>query len=501
MVKCLLVSLTTKTILGFLWILILSSVSLGWSLEDTTAGLFLNDNMSLIQLMQHGYKADHHTTQQLTSLMHTTQKVLSGHKADASPALRSSILTPATTDQRPGGSGKFWQTMAKEIRSHESFTSDTLSANLLFVDYDTIRQCKWPNYNLDNASVNCPNGEPLWWSPNDGIPAFVATASKHCAETRDTEKPAYVFLANVHQWANDLRDFQNLQQVWKSKDLDHRCGKLFIAGLDLVRSNINLERVVNLLQPLTIRMQKELGEVTPICQARRKYLASFKGKSWVRSVPGHPVPTARDQMFKTIHNAEDVILIDSEHPFISIDYVDLLKNSTFGFVVPGDAHYSFRLTEVLKAGSIPVIIDDELTPPYGLPDFAGWAVQIPEASMIGAADVLRKFSDEEICAMQRSGQELVKDGDMRSVVGKMLHAFKPKLINTYLSSNSNSSGNINSSSIFKRSLDTSNTHSSSNSSTSNSGNTNSSTTSNNNQNATALAKGSSLAAPVGDRVT
>merc|ERR1740121_1430827 len=127
-------------------------------------------------------------------------------------------------------------------------------------------------------------------------------------------------------------------------------------------------------------------------------------------------------MFEQIHNSQDVLVIDSQHPHVAKDYVDLLLDSRFGFVPAGDAHYTFRLTEVLCAGSVPVIFDDDLTPPYGRPDFEGRAVQVPEASIAGTLLTLRNFSDADISSMQQHGQRLVGGCDMRSTVDAMLQA-------------------------------------------------------------------------------
>ena len=80
----------------------------------------------------------------------------------------------------------------------------------------------------------------------------------------------------------------------------------------------------------------------------RKYLMSFKG-----NIKGS---INRYNIFKKLqnHSSERVVLIDrTDHRY---DYDDLMKNSLFSVIIEGDLPWSYRLTEAINAGCIPIII-------------------------------------------------------------------------------------------------------------------------------------------------
>ncbi|KAJ1626083.1 hypothetical protein T492DRAFT_219106 [Pavlovales sp. CCMP2436] len=67
------------------------------------------------------------------------------------------------------------------------------------------------------------------------------------------------------------------------------------------------------------------------------------------------------------------------------DYVSVLLNSSFGFAPGGAGPYSYRLMEVLSAGSIPVVPDDLLLPAEGArhnpPPWDACAVRVSRAEL------------------------------------------------------------------------------------------------------------------------
>lgn len=102
------------------------------------------------------------------------------------------------------------------------------------------------------------------------------------------------------------------------------------------------------------------------------YFATFKGNKNRSDV--------RRQSFDALtrfHNGTTVVICESNNTMY--DYDDLLQNTTFSFVLEGDLQWSYRMTEVLTAGSIPVFITSDYTAfPY--PDIVDWesiSVSIP----------------------------------------------------------------------------------------------------------------------------
>ncbi|CAK0848300.1 unnamed protein product [Prorocentrum cordatum] len=69
----------------------------------------------------------------------------------------------------------------------------------------------------------------------------------------------------------------------------------------------------------------------------------------------------------------------------------------------GDEHYTFRLTEVVAAGAVPVMIDDDFVPPFGWEDVNDWAVVLGEDDVASAPWLLNATIHEDICRLRRLG--------------------------------------------------------------------------------------------------
>ena len=82
---------------------------------------------------------------------------------------------------------------------------------------------------------------------------------------------------------------------------------------------------------------------------QKKYLVSFKGNV--------NASIQRLRIFQKIskyNNYKDIIIIDRNTT--DYDYDDLMINSVFGIIIEGDLPWSYRLTECINAGTIPIII-------------------------------------------------------------------------------------------------------------------------------------------------
>jgi hypothetical protein len=125
----------------------------------------------------------------------------------------------------------------------------------------------------------------------------------------------------------------------------------------------------------------------------RKYLVSFKGDLGRESDR-----FLRLQMLKNIRDQDisNSLIIDRSDP---CDYQFLIKNSTFSIVVDGDCHWSYRLTEVINMGSIPVIIvDDEWTniPFSNMLDYSSFSIIIHKNDIASLKDILENMPKDGI---------------------------------------------------------------------------------------------------------
>jgi hypothetical protein len=85
---------------------------------------------------------------------------------------------------------------------------------------------------------------------------------------------------------------------------------------------------------------------------------------------------------------------------------DLMVNATFGFC-PGGSHVtSFRFTEVLSAGGIPVILPEVVTPFAPEMSWSGCVVRTSQARIVDLPRILRAMPAEEIRKRQNECQRL-----------------------------------------------------------------------------------------------
>lgn len=87
------------------------------------------------------------------------------------------------------------------------------------------------------------------------------------------------------------------------------------------------------------------------------------------------------------------------------DYCKLHARSIFSLCPRGYGVNSFRITEALQYGAVPVYISDKFVEPFGI-DFNEYGVKITPDQVNRIDSILRGFSDEEIKAKQRRGREV-----------------------------------------------------------------------------------------------
>jgi len=100
-------------------------------------------------------------------------------------------------------------------------------------------------------------------------------------------------------------------------------------------------------------------------------------------------------------------------------YDTLMKTSIFSAVPRGDDLYSYRFSEVLSSGSIPVVYGDGYVLGY-TNNVINWdeiAVLIPQRLVNETMNILKNISSTKICSMQRKGLEIynkyIKDSNGR----------------------------------------------------------------------------------------
>lgn len=147
----------------------------------------------------------------------------------------------------------------------------------------------------------------------------------------------------------------------------------------------------------------ELEAVNSCNDTDRPFLVTFVGMNR---------PGPRTAMLHNMSNGRDVIFMDKgsyQEKYFFLSFQETLKKSMFGATPKGDNLYSYRFTEVLSAGSIPVIHADGWLMPFhrALIDWNDTcAVVLPESQVYETERILRSMSKEERCRRQRNCIEI-----------------------------------------------------------------------------------------------
>lgn len=147
---------------------------------------------------------------------------------------------------------------------------------------------------------------------------------------------------------------------------------------------------------LRFEMSKNIGVPLPLlCQphpyefkAEKKYFANFIGSMT------HPV---REKM-NDLKQYPDCYISFENH---SIEkYCEILSQSIFTLCPRGHGANSFRISEALQYGSVPVYISDDFIIPYNLKDFEDYCVLINDKDAWDIRGVLDSIPDEEVIIKQ-----------------------------------------------------------------------------------------------------
>jgi len=330
-----------------------------------------------------------------------TQLPTAGH-----PATSFSIIQTSAWWHCQQCVSAYWKAMIEALQQHPNYVSDPARAQLLFIDHDTLRHCSWPDQvklcrdaGVREAPaytallcrvfdvVTWRKERPCHWPSFRGEDIFMDTVGSLAVQYPQS---TFVYFSNVNSWSAAVRDTDRLKVRIKDLGISLR-----YVGFDLHFSHIDWGTDVNLLPvlfPGRASMVEALADRVQ-CQ-KRPYLACFSGRRTTEM---------RSRVYN-LHNPLAGIFVQETSDNVTDGmFSTRLRKSTFAFSPRGDSHYSFRLTEILAAGAIPVVIDDDFTPPFGERNISSWAVWLPEADIERSEERLRSLSAEDVCNMRRGG--------------------------------------------------------------------------------------------------
>lgn len=271
----------------------------------------------------------------------------------------------------------WYKQLLAEFSNRKGFVARIDQASLVLPTFDLAMETNWPFY-----------GIPGFLKGNSTI--YRENAVELIQKLLDRVGDRKVLIFDMYQWSTIRQTFR------EERRLIFACGTATQASL---RSGWDFSFPA--LPIIQGKIQKPIGE--------RKIFASFRGR------PTHPVR----KTLATLHNGSDVIvqvisLAQADATYIRKvspstkthaaevkEFVDLAENSLFSFTPRGDCLFSYRLLEVMRAGSVPVILSDGWALPFEeLIDWKRCSVVWPEKDAGRIIEYLKALSSSEIQEMR-----------------------------------------------------------------------------------------------------
>ena len=269
-----------------------------------------------------------------------------------------------------------------------------------FMDIDTCLELNYPNYGVN------------WWSNvekeylvhekfKDVVvkscdylkkaatsPALLANPDSRLV-VLDCSGARRLYLMNV--CGQDKSIFANDQVI---------IAYLSVKELD-IRSSIDVGLPPPALKPIHLPAYERYQ--LQICQ-KRKYLFSFQGRE-VKGREGLRQLINYTDMYVRFHRQKDY-LKDIQKNGAELDqnnYREIMQQSVFAGAPRGDNLFSYRFSEILSAGTVPVVYSDGWLPPFNknIIDWKKCAVFIPESDYNKTRNILLEISEEDRCLMQK----------------------------------------------------------------------------------------------------
>jgi len=235
---------------------------------------------------------------------------------------------------------------------------------------------------------------------------------KYCNTDRELLPVFFTSYYVNNNYGNDLGARKELQDYLNSLDVN----KKYFSVIQYDDAILDDVRHLDLLQ---FNMSKTYDVPLPlICQphpykfsGEKKYFASFVGGRT------HPIRDGLEQ-FK---NKEDWYVSYELHNIER--YCEIMSQSIFTICPRGYGINSFRITEALQYGSIPVYVSDDFVNPFFVP-FYEYGVTLHSKHINFLAEELERKSETEIAAYQDWGKQAYElyytyDGCCKHIIAEL----------------------------------------------------------------------------------
>jgi len=157
---------------------------------------------------------------------------------------------------------------------------------------------------------------------------------------------------------------------------------------------------VSLPTPWSENIHRYVAHSAPL----RTFFLTFKGNFGT----SRPFGDIRNVAAKALHDpSRGVVVVDSgSEEGKSFDYEQLMFDSVFTLILRGDQPYSYRYTEAVCSGAVPVMVDSGWVPPFsGLHNFSDYGILVLPSELPGLVARLRAMSDVAVERLRRRAHD------------------------------------------------------------------------------------------------
>jgi len=276
------------------------------------------------------------------------------------------------------------------------------NADLIFIDLDTHQQRLWPGY-----AGNGPKLTSLSQTQKCELDEEEASIQIIYDTIVDTMKSYQLSKNQKFVVFYSVRSSFSVAKGPDRREVYTSFSKLpvIFVGNSVVNVDSDARPSLQLLDPILDAMKLDMQ---PHPRIQRNIFASFVGRVHTNKPLRGALMNLRSKTGQNLYLQDaDKTLQDKERV---LNYRDVLLNSEFMLAPRGDNHYSFRPSEALVYGAIPVIYDDRAAIPYvnSTFDARSWGVIIPEAQAKDTLEILSRISSKDRQRYIEGGQNARK---------------------------------------------------------------------------------------------
>mmetsp|Transcript_99450 Transcript_99450/g.186859 ORF Transcript_99450/g.186859 Transcript_99450/m.186859 type:complete len:396 (+) Transcript_99450:150-1337(+) len=248
-------------------------------------------------------------------------------------------------------------------------------ADVIFMPPYLAKECNWPSYGKGLCFSEANMLRPGKICRQEPLEAVAKLQEEH-------GKPVVVV---------DMSSFQGIDGLEK---------KNVWVKLNLQKSRYRAGHTISQAPPPFLPRCQLCSRRADLCYSggldRKQYVLTFKG-----SIKRNKI---RSRVRHLFHSPSDKrIIVDNNDT--RWDYDDLLHASKFVLILKGDADFSYRFTEAVCSGGVPVLVTSSWVPPFNeVKSFASYGIQMRESEVDKLLEVLSKYSAEDLEKLRKEAR-------------------------------------------------------------------------------------------------